>query len=121
MSDDLSCNTSAATFMKKQAICPDELDLFQLPEAGHELDQRRKALENSQRKAEAERRDLETTLPPSDVVSARQKQKHHDEVVSRKEVRNIRREQGKALLMLALLITMTATLIWWGLKLMHGS
>jgi ferric-dicitrate binding protein FerR (iron transport regulator) len=116
-----SCNKSAATFMKKHAASPDELDLFQLAEAGRELDQRRKALEDSQRKAEAERRDHETTLPPSDVVSARQRQKQHDAVVSRNEVRNVRREQGKALLLLALLIAMTATLVWWGLKLMHGS
>lgn len=107
--------------MKKHTASPDELDLFQLARAGHELDQRRKALEDSQRKTEAERRDRENTLPPSDVVSAKQKQKHHDEVVSRNEARNVRREQGKGLLLLALLITMTATLIWWGLKLMHGA
>jgi predicted small lipoprotein YifL len=72
-------------------------------------------------KTEVERSDRESTLPPSDVVTARQEQKHHDEMVSRNAVRNVRREQGKALLLLALLITMTATLIWWGLKLMHGS
>lgn len=105
--------------MKKHAISPDELDLFQLAEAGHELDQRRKALEDSQRKAEAERRDRENTLPPSDLVGTKQRQKHHDEVVSRNEVRNIQREQRKSLLLLVLLISTTATLIWWGLKLMQ--
>jgi hypothetical protein len=67
--------------MKKHTASPDELDLFELTEAAHELDQRRRALEDSKRKAEAERRDRENTLPPSDVVSAKQKQKHHDEVV----------------------------------------
>lgn len=106
--------------MKKHAISPDELDLFQLAEAGRGLDQRRKALEKSQRNTEAERSDFENTLPPSDVVGSRQKQKRHEEFVSRKEVRNVQRDQGKALLMLALLIAMTATLIWWGLKLMHS-
>ncbi len=107
--------------MKKHAISSEELDLFQLAEASRELDQRRKALEDRRRKAELEHTDREHTLPPSDVVSAKQKQKHHDEVVSRNEVRNILREQRKSLLMLVLLIATTATLIWWGLKLMHGS
>lgn len=107
--------------MKKRTASPDELDLFQLAEASQKLEQRRKELEDNRRKAELERVDRESTLPPSDVVSARQKQKRHEEVVSRNEVRNIRREHGKALLLLALLIAMTATLIWCGLKLMHGS
>lgn len=105
--------------MKKRTADPDELDLFQLAEASQKLDQRRKTLEDSQRKAEQERVDRESTLPPSDVVSARQKQKRHEEVVSRNEARNFQREHGKALLLLALLIAMTATLIWWGFKLMQ--
>ncbi len=107
--------------MKKRTASPDELDLFQLAEASQKLEQRRQALEDNRRKAELERVDRETTLPPSDVVSARQRQKQHDEAVSRNKVRKVRREQGKALLLLGLLIAMTATLIWWGLKLMHGS
>lgn len=119
MSDGISCNTCSATLMKKHTASPDELDLFQLAAAEHELNQRRQTLENRQRNTELERRDRENTLPPSDVVGAKQKHEHHDEVVSRNEVRNLRREQGKALLLLALLIAMTVTLIWWGLKVMR--
>jgi len=105
--------------MKKQTISPDELDLFQLAEAGRELEQRRKALEESRRKAEVQRSDIGNTLPPSDVVTAIRNYQRPDETVSRIEVRNVRREQVKALLLLALLIAMTATFIWLGFKLMQ--
>lgn len=107
--------------MKKNAMNPDELDLFQIAEAGRKLEERRKALEESKRRDEEERSDLENTLPPSDVVGGRHRQNEHQNVVSRSEVREVRRKLGKALLMLALLIATSAILIWWGLELMRGS
>lgn len=53
------------------------------------------------------------------MVTAIRNYQHPDETVSRIEVRNVRREQGKALLLLALLIAMTATFVWLGFKLMQ--
>ncbi len=104
--------------MKKHAASPDELDLFQLAEVSRELVEQRKSLEDRRKRAEQERIEREWTLPPSDVVDASRAQKSHNEAVSWNEIHNVRREQGKSLFMLVLLIVMTATLIWWGLRLM---
>ena len=104
---------------KKSTVSPDQLDLFQLDEASRELEQRKKTLEDMRRKMEVERSNYENTLPPSDVVSAIEKRKRINMAVSRNDLRNIRQEQRSSTLLLALLIVMTASLIYWGIKLMQ--
>jgi hypothetical protein len=104
---------------KKPTISPDQLDLFQLAEASHELEQRKKMLEDSRRRMEVERSHYENTLPPSDVVSTIEKRKRIDMAVSRNDLRNIRQEQRSSTLLLALLIALTAAFIWLGFTLMQ--
>lgn len=106
--------------MKTQLIDQSELDLGQLDEEEKSLRERLAMLEDSRRRIVAERNDVSMTLPPSELVQEADKRKAHDELVSRKQDRNIRREQRSGILLFLLLIAAAATLIWWALRLMKG-
>jgi hypothetical protein len=47
--------------------------------------------------------------------------RQHEQLVSRGEVANVRRDQNQGLLLLLLLLAATAALVWWGLQLMRGA
>lgn len=105
--------------MKTQLIDQGELDLGQLDEEEKSLRERLALLEESRRRIMAERNEESMTLPPSELVQNADKRKAHDELVSRKQDRNIRREHRSGIMLLVLLITASITLIWWALKLMN--
>lgn len=58
------------------------------------------------------------TLPPTDDFLERQRQRVFDELASRGKVRNERKSQRHSLMLLILLVTATACLVAWGIKLM---
>lgn len=106
--------------MSQGILFKEELELDRLRESEDELLRRHKEFDEARRRIARERIEMETTMPPLDEIQARIQRKKHEETVSRGEVANIRRDQTRSLLMLALLLSATATLIWWGIRLMQG-
>jgi hypothetical protein len=58
------------------------------------------------------------TLPPTDDFLDRQRLKVFDDLASRGKVRNERKSQRRSLMLLILLVTASACLVAWGIKLM---
>lgn len=103
---------------KKQFKEEQQLDLLQQQE--FELAERQKASAEAQIRLEKERREQACTIPPCEEVRDRESRKRHEAMASRGEIANQLRTQNHSLFLLFLLITATATLIWWGLRLMQG-
>lgn len=106
--------------MSRPTLFQEELELDQLREAEQQLLQREREFAENRRKIAQERIERENMMPPLDEIQARIQRKQHEQIVSRGEVANVRRDQNRSLLMLFLLVTATCTLVWWGLKLMQG-
>lgn len=107
--------------MSRPTVFQEELELDQIREAEQQLLQREREFAENKKKIAWERTERENMMPPLDEIQARIQRKHHEQIVSRGEVANVRRDQNRSLMMLLLLITATCTLVWWGLKLMQGS
>ncbi len=106
--------------MSRSNLSKDELELVQLREAAQQLLQRERETAEHQKRIARERIEQAQTMPPLDEIQTRQKRKHHEQIVSRGEVANIRRDQSRSLMMLFLLVAATCSLIWWGIQLMQG-
>jgi hypothetical protein len=99
----------------------EDLELTQLLESQGELARRQREIDEARRRIAEERAEQERTIPPLEEIQVRIRRRKHEEIVSRGEIANIRRDQNRSLMMLALLIAATASLVWWGLRLMQGS
>lgn len=98
----------------------EDLELDLLRETEQQLLQKQKEFAEIPKKLAAEIRERETTMPPLAEIEDRKRRLAHEEMVSRGEVANILRDQNRSLMLLVLLLAATASLIWWGLKLMQG-
>jgi hypothetical protein len=98
----------------------EDLELDQLRADEVKLLKLEKEYEASHSRIARERSEQERTMPPLEEIRNREKRKNHEQIVSRGEVANVRRDQNRSLLMLILLVTATCTLVWWGMKLMQG-
>ncbi len=107
--------------MSRTKLFKEDLELDELREAQQQLVQREREFAENQKRIHRERIERECTMPPLDEIQNRERRKLHEQVVSRGEVANIRRDQNRSLLMLVLLLATTFSLIWWGLKLMQGT
>jgi prefoldin subunit 5 len=106
--------------MKRSTLFQEELELDEVLTKQQELQNRLKEFERNQREIERTRAENERTIPPLSEITEREKWRQHEQIVSRGEVANVRRDQNQGLLLLFLLITATCSLIWWGLRLMQG-
>lgn len=107
--------------MNRPTLFKEDLELDQIREAQLELLQREKEFDENRKRIAIDRIEQERTMPPLDEIRTREKRKHHEQIVSRGEVANVRRDQNRSLLMLLLLVIATFTLIWWGIRLMQGA
>jgi hypothetical protein len=107
--------------MSRTTVFKEELELDQIRETEQQLLQRVKDVEESRKRIAQERIDRESIMPPLDEIEVRKQLKHHEQIVSRGEVANVRRDQNRSLFLLFLLIATTCSLIWWGLRLMQGT
>lgn len=98
----------------------EELELDLLRETEQELLQREREFEENQKRIARERIERESTMPPLDEIKLRERRRQHEEIVSRGEIANVRRDQQRSLMLLVLLITATTALVWWGIRLMQG-
>lgn len=97
---------------------PEELDELEL--RSRELDNKIAELEVLPEQLELEIREREETLPPPEDLAERERQRHFEEQATRGEIRNERRTQGRSLLLMFLLLTATAAVISWIVRLAHG-
>jgi uncharacterized membrane protein len=72
------------------------------------------------RRLEHEAREALVTLPPSDEVAEREEQKRAAEEVSRSRLREIRREQRRALIWIVLMFSACGVLIWLALRIANA-
>ncbi len=90
-----------------------ESDLQRLQERNDAINAEMKALQELPEKLQMEEMERQRTLPPSDLVTSRIKEKSFDDLVARGEVTNTRREVTRNLfLMLLLLIAAVVMLLW---------
>ena len=106
--------------MSRSPLLKEDLELNQLREAEQRLLLLQKECAEIPKKLAQEQKDRECTMPPLAELEDRIRMKAHGELVSRGEVTNILRDQSRSLVLLLLLVTATATLIWWGINLMQG-
>jgi hypothetical protein len=107
--------------MSRPTVFKEELELDQIRETEQQLLQRQRDFAESCKRIAKERIERESMMPPLDEIQVRMQRKHHEQIVSRGEVANVRRDQNRSLVMLFLLIAATCSLIWWGLRLMQGT
>lgn len=107
--------------MKRPKPLKEELELDDLLMQQQELQNRMREFERSQREIERTRAENEATIPPLMEIMERERARQHEQMVSRGEVANVRRDQNQGLLLLFLLLAATCALIWWGLQLMRGA
>ena len=106
--------------MSRPKIFKEELELEQLRATELELLRRQKESAEIRKRLAHERSEREHTMPPLEEVQARARRIQHEINVSRGEVANLMRAQNRSLLLLLLLVTVTCTLVWWGVKLMQS-
>lgn len=97
---------------------PEELDELELRR--RELDDQIAELEVLPEQLELEMREREETLPPPEDLAERERQRHFEEQAARGQIRNERRTQGRSLLLMFLLLTATAAVISWIVRLANG-
>lgn len=107
--------------MSRPKLFKEEFELDEVLLKQQELENRLKEFERSQREIERTRAERECTIPPLEDISDRVRYRQHEQIVSRGEVANVRREQNQGLLLLLLLVAATASLVWWGLQLMGAA
>jgi prefoldin subunit 5 len=106
--------------MSRDKLFKEELELDEVLARQQELQNRLREFERNRQEIERSRAERECTIPPLDEISEREKWRQHEQMVSRGEVANVRRDQNQSLLLLVLLLAATSALVWWGLRLMQG-
>ena len=106
--------------MSRNFPLKEDLELRQLRQQDQELLRRQRECADIPKKLAQELKDRECTMPPLAEIADRTRLKEHDLIVSRGEVANILRDQTRSMLLIVLLLTATGSLVWWGIKLMHG-
>ncbi len=106
--------------MSRSTLLKEDLELKQLRETEQRLLLLQKECAEIPKKLAQEQKDRECTMPPLADIEDRIRMKAHGDLVSRREVANILRDQSRSLMLLLLLLAATGTLIWWGVKLMQG-
>ena len=106
--------------MSRSKVLKEDLELSKIRESQQQLRLREKEAAEIPKRLAAEIKERECTMPPLAEIMERAARKRHEQTVSRGEVSNILRDQSRSTMLLLLLITATAALIWWGMKLMQG-
>ncbi|MEO7101030.1 MAG: hypothetical protein ABI162_16860 [Luteolibacter sp.] len=106
--------------MSRSTLFREDLELDQIRETEEQLRLKEKEFAEIPKRLAQEIKDRECTMPPLAEIMERKLRRQHEQIVSRGEVSNIQRVQTRSTLLLMLLLTATASLVWWGLKLMQG-
>lgn len=106
--------------MKQGRLFKEDLELDSLARSEKDLLRRQRQLDEEAKRIERDKIESARTLPPNEEIKLRAKMReHHEMLMTRGEVANLRREQSSSLLLFLLLVSATAALVWWGLRLMQ--
>jgi hypothetical protein len=106
--------------VKQGRVFKEDLELDSLQRSEREIIRRQRQIDEEAKRIQREKIESNCTLPPSEEIKLRAKMKeHHEMLMTRGEVANLRREQNSSLFLFLLLVAATAGLVWWGLKLMQ--
>lgn len=94
-------------------------ELAQLDQQCAELAARIDELANLPERLRALEREKLATLPPPDDWDDRRRQVEFKQRYTRRKARNERREQGRSVFLLALLLATAVALVWWGVNLIQ--
>jgi hypothetical protein len=106
--------------MSRIKAIKEDQQLRKIREAEERLRQMEREYAEIPKRLEREIKERECTMPPLAEIQERQHRRYHEEKASRGEVANCLRVQNRSILLLILFLTATASLIWWGFKLMQG-
>ena len=106
--------------MNSSTLFDEERELTRIRETQELLERKQREFDETRRRIDHERQENESVMPPLEDILDRTRRKRHEEIVSRGEIANIRRDQNRGLILLVLLLTATASLVWWGLRLIEG-
>lgn len=106
--------------MKQGRLFKEDREIDSLERIKSDLARRQREVDEHKKRLEREKIESARTLPPSEIVTLRAKMKdHHDMLMTRGEISNLRREQNGHVLLFLLLVCATAALVWWGMRLMQ--
>lgn len=105
------------TVMARHHDDPDEADLARLEEEEREIERRIAEVESLPERLRREAEERAATLPPPDDLVDRKRRRDFEDKVSRGQVRNERRAQGRSLLLTLLLLAAIAALVFWAVML----
>ena len=88
-------------------------DLLQKRQEIAAVDAEIQELKDLPEKMRREEEERSRTLPPSDIVTARMREKDFDDKVGRKEISNNRREVHRNLFLMVLLFATVCVMVWW--------
>jgi hypothetical protein len=106
--------------MSRSTVFQEDLQLSELREKEQQLRLREKEYAEIPKRLALEIKERECTMPPLAEIMERKARREHEEIVSRGEIANIQRIQTRSMTLLFLLLTATASLVWWGMRLMQG-
>jgi len=106
--------------MARSTRLKEEFELDALIKSQLELRLKEKECADIPRKLALEIKERESTMPPLLEIEERRKRIIHEQIISRGQLINIQRDQNRSLWLIFLLLTSSASLIWWGMRLMQG-
>ena len=106
--------------MSRSTVFKEDLQLDELRATEEELRRQEREIAEIPKRLADELKERQCTMPPLAEIQERTRRRAHEEIVSRGEITNIQRVQAKSMTLLILLLAATASLIWWGMKLMQG-
>lgn len=106
--------------MSRSTVFKEDLQLDELRATAEDLKRQEREIAEIPKRLADELKERQCTMPPLAEIQERKLRRAHEEIVSRGEITNIQRVQAKSMTLLILLLAATASLIWWGMKLMQG-
>lgn len=106
--------------MAQATLFKEELELDQIRETQQQLLERQREFAENEKRIARERAERECLMPPLGEIQERRARREHELNVNRGVITNARRTQNRSILMLLLLTAATASLLWWGMRLMQG-
>lgn len=106
--------------MSRRTLLEEDQELNQLRETEQRLLLLQKECAEIPKRLALELKERECTMPPLAEIADRMRRKAHENTVSRGEAANILRGQNRSVMLVLLLLSATAALVWWGMKLMQG-
>ena len=106
--------------MKNPTVADDDPDLHQLQVEEQRLRERLDEVEKGRSQLATAKHESAYTLPPSELVQSYGAQQEHEGRATRAQGRNLRRDEGRSILLLLVLAAALLAVVWWIVRLVQG-